>query len=73
MMGTSPCKGCSDRHIACHGSCERYLNWKNDHIAERFYTTCSKQNFYPPITESRERGMNQKLKKVRDKIYGRGV
>lgn len=25
-----PCKNCSDRHIGCHGSCERYLAYKTE-------------------------------------------
>lgn len=24
----SPCKDCKDRHHACHGSCDRYKEWK---------------------------------------------
>lgn len=24
----SPCKDCKDRHPACHGSCDRYKEWK---------------------------------------------
>lgn len=24
----SPCKDCTDRHTACHGSCDRYKEWK---------------------------------------------
>ena len=23
-----PCKDCTDRHTACHGSCDRYKEWK---------------------------------------------
>ena len=23
-----PCKDCTDRHTACHGSCGRYNEWK---------------------------------------------
>ena len=26
----SPCKGCHDRHEACHGSCEQYEIWKKE-------------------------------------------
>ena len=26
----SPCKGCSDRHEACWGKCEKYKEWKRD-------------------------------------------
>lgn len=24
----APCKDCIDRHIACHGSCKKYIEWK---------------------------------------------
>ena len=24
----SPCKGCTDRHEACWGKCEKYKEWK---------------------------------------------
>ena len=27
-MELPPCKGCQDRHTACHGSCDRYKEWK---------------------------------------------
>lgn len=26
-MKPAPCKGCTERHEACHGHCERYLAW----------------------------------------------
>lgn len=25
---TSPCKNCEDRSVGCHGSCEKYAEWK---------------------------------------------
>ena len=25
-----PCNNCSDRHIGCHGGCERYLAYKTE-------------------------------------------
>lgn len=25
---TSGCLNCEERHVGCHGSCERYLAWK---------------------------------------------
>lgn len=31
----SPCKGCPDRHIACHDSCEKYAEYKKRHYAEK--------------------------------------
>jgi len=30
-----PCKGCTDRHEACHDTCERYKAWKIEHDASR--------------------------------------
>ncbi len=24
----APCKGCADRHTACHDHCEKYAKWK---------------------------------------------
>lgn len=27
---SAPCKGCADRQLACHASCDRYKRWKAD-------------------------------------------
>lgn len=35
MIGMSPCKGCTDRHVACHGSCEAYKKWLDLYQAEK--------------------------------------
>lgn len=24
----TPCRGCEERRIGCHGGCERYLDWR---------------------------------------------
>ena len=26
----APCKGCTDRHTACHDQCAKYAQWKAD-------------------------------------------
>ena len=26
-METSPCKDCKERHVGCHSTCEKYLEW----------------------------------------------
>lgn len=26
----SSCKGCTERQLGCHGTCERYISWKKD-------------------------------------------
>ena len=30
-----PCYGCNDRSITCHSECEKYIDWKTEHDAER--------------------------------------
>ena len=32
-----PCKGCEDRKMLCHSSCEKYLEWKKfrDEVNQR--------------------------------------
>lgn len=31
----SPCKGCDDRHLKCHATCERFLEYRQKYQAER--------------------------------------
>ena len=35
MKEVAPCKECSDRHTACHGSCEKYQEWLNRYHAQQ--------------------------------------
>lgn len=28
MRGVPPCKGCEERHTACHDNCPKYKAWK---------------------------------------------
>ena len=28
MNKDSGCKGCTERHLACHDTCQKYQNWK---------------------------------------------
>lgn len=37
-MTNRTCKGCPDRHEACHDHCERYRAWKQEREAEQSYT-----------------------------------
>lgn len=30
-----PCYGCDNRHEACHGSCEKYAEYRKEHDAKR--------------------------------------
>lgn len=29
------CKGCTERRVGCHATCEEYLNWKKERDARR--------------------------------------
>jgi len=31
----NPCHGCCDRHIACHSTCKRYLDFKQKSLEDR--------------------------------------
>lgn len=35
MRAKSPCKNCSDRHYACHDSCTKYKDFKEELEKER--------------------------------------
>ena len=35
MREDSPCRGCEDRHTACHDSCEKYKEWKERDQAQK--------------------------------------
>lgn len=35
MKNDNPCFNCPDRHVGCHGKCERYQNWNTEHIKNR--------------------------------------
>ncbi len=31
----NPCFGCNERNEDCHGVCEKYLNWKDEHDEQK--------------------------------------
>lgn len=31
----NPCFNCPDRHAGCHGTCQRYLDWHEQHVSEK--------------------------------------
>ena len=33
--GNNPCKGCIERHQACHSDCEKYAEWKHRYDEEK--------------------------------------
>ena len=44
-MYAFPCKDCSDRHIACHSTCQKYIDAKTKHNSE--VETYRKKNTRP--------------------------
>lgn len=31
----SPCKGCPDRHLLCHSTCEKFLEYRKKYLKEK--------------------------------------
>lgn len=30
MSDSTSCKGCTERKVGCHGTCETYISWKKE-------------------------------------------
>lgn len=48
MVARPPCKGCEDRSMSCHSTCEKYLDFKklNDEIRKNERILKKKNNPY---------------------------
>lgn len=53
----APCKDCADRHIGCHGECEKYIKYKQEHA--------EMQTFIRRLDEERQAVYDYKEAKVR--------
>lgn len=62
MREISPCKGCTDRHTACHGSCEAYLEWRNRFQAQQAHFEANKDRWNGPWTAAGEKRNRRELK-----------
>ena len=62
MKENAPCKNCSDRHIACHGSCDKYKEWKARYQAQQKYCNDTKSRMFIPLTRAKELANNRYLK-----------
>lgn len=62
MMETSPCKGCTDRHTACHDSCEAYKEWRDRYHAQQKHYEANKARWLTPWTANRESRVRRDLK-----------
>ena len=41
-----PCRNCGERHIGCHETCDRYIDWKEKHIESKRKRFEQKQTDY---------------------------
>lgn len=57
MNEISPCKGCTERHTACHGSCEAYKAWKERYQAQQKYLEANKNRWQSPWSVATERAV----------------
>ena len=62
MNETSPCKGCPDRQVACHGSCERYKAWRERFVAQQKHLSDNKYRWSRPWSNGREKKARDHLK-----------
>ena len=54
MRENSPCKGCTDRHTACHGGCGKYQAWLDRYHAQQKYLNDNRYRFSIPRSASRD-------------------
>ena len=62
-----PCKDCAERHLGCHGECEKYQKWHKEDIAvnTQIYETKNKER----ETARYEVERQQRKKKVAEKSW----
>lgn len=66
MSKVSPCKGCTERFIACSDRCPKdergeygYKAWKADVAADKEYLRSMKDRYYPPLSVGRQKLINR--------------
>ena len=57
MNEISPCKGCTNRHTACHGSCGAYKDWLDRYHAQQKHLEENRHRMTPPMTEARAKAI----------------
>jgi hypothetical protein len=53
----TPCYGCLERNVGCHGSCEKYKSWEAAHQKRRKI-----------IAENRKQSDSQHKRRIRGKL-----
>lgn len=62
MIGPNPCKGCTERHRACHDSCEKYKEWHDQYQAQEQHLKAQRSRWYIPRSEARDRADDRIIK-----------
>lgn len=62
MSEMSPCKGCTERHLACHDSCDMYKGWKERQDAQKQHFRENRNRWDRPWSPARERTLRRETK-----------
>lgn len=62
MIDPCPCKGCTDRHTACHDHCEKYQEWSGQHHAEQDDLKTQRSRWYTPRSAARDKADDHNIK-----------
>lgn len=60
-MTSAPCKGCEERHVACHSGCGRYQEYLKVHAREKKQIRAEHDKFKPLPKEVRQK-LNKQAK-----------
>lgn len=70
MKEIAPCKDCTEKHLACHDSCEKYKAWKDRYNAQQKHLKNNRHRFDVPWSASREKAVRTYLKLGDHKMGG---
>ena len=63
MSMVAPCKDCTDRHTACHGSCEKYKEWRDSFRDAKRRSEKERYGLWVPSSYAREKANALNCKK----------
>ncbi len=62
-MKAAPCFGCKKRTKLCHGSCEKYREWRKEHAKEVEGNKAIARKCYTHSSEAYDRTVTRNLKR----------
>lgn len=69
----APCKGCPDRHTACHDSCDAYKEWLDLYHAAKKQLEIDKNRWKIPMTYARQKAYDEHYPDLRSNNRQGGV